>query len=264
MQGPIIKGQLTSTRLSPLVSGNMLHNQQCWHVIKLFSAFIIVLHVCCLWLKYLHGFVSPYKVGTDDGSEILVVGCSILLIPWAVLLTVLLPLQLYCLFREVKQDLLWYQTWFCRIFALFLSVTLCLYGSLSFDIVYYMAYEVKGSEVNGKVLPLRISLDLLTNILGMLIMIMYIMFLFRPIISSRWSYFRKESVAAPDTTTGQSGFLATTLPKSRHKVDILHALISAGIVLFVYFGGFIAVCALSFKKLNCYIYKELFECGPHL
>lgn len=237
-----------SFRFPPLSHKAMPHGQRCWHVRKVCFCCLLVLYACFMWLKWIHGAFGDYYVYSDDGREILFTGVSILLIPWSVLHTVLLPLQLYCLAKEIRQDLLWNQYWFCRIFVLLCFVTLCLYGSLSFDIMYYLAFEV--GERNEKVLPLRLSLDFLTNIFGLLIIIIYIDLLFRPNIS-RILCKDTNSENQPDPyrfplTTGQC-------------TDRRHAFIAAVIMLFLYICTFVAVCVLSFKKLHCFIVKD-FSC----
>ena len=242
----------------------MPHNPRCWLAIKLCCVCSVVLHVCCGWLKFVHSYLSTYRDGRDDGVEILYTGFSYLYIPWIVLITVLSPLLVLCLIKEIRHDALWYKYWFWRMYVLFLCVTLSLYGAVAFDIVFYIGYEVDGVyAVNGELLPIRLSLDVLTVLSGLIILTSYVMTLFRLNFSLRCKCSSTDKasqiIKGPATDKQDSTSQEEVVWCKKRRL----ALIVAFVTGFIYVCAFVAVCTLSFKKLHCYIVHEL-KCVPHL
>lgn len=207
---------------------------------------------------------------TEENIDFFFRGASIALIPWIVLGTVSVPIQLYSLVREIKHEFLWFKHWFCRMNVLYWYIILNLYGITGFDLFFYIAFYVDGEyNRNGENLPLRIPLDILMSISGFIVILSNIILLYRPILPN---VFHKLCKCAFQHTYGEQFYniamdsvenMTETPPR---KVPLI--IVVAGLVL--YCGGSIAVWCIALKKLYCYNTREeryhmyYYMCRPHL
>lgn len=156
-------------------------NQQCLLGTKLSFVCSIVLHLCFVWLKFVHNTFGDIR-SDDDWYEVLIIYSSSVYLVFSCLAAVLAPFQIYSVIREIKMDTLWYKHWFGRIYTLFLFVTFNVFGILVYDCFFYRGLKVDSDyyRANGEILALRMPLDSVTALLGLYVLVLYIGFIFRP------------------------------------------------------------------------------------